>query len=70
MVMATMVGDKQQDFQYHVSCIQSFLKECGRVQAVLTSTILQSEQEDHLIALLKTAARKMGGNISVRQSPA
>ena len=68
--MATMVGDKQQDFQYHVSCIQLFLKECGRAQAVLTSTILQSEQEDHLIALPKTAESKMGGNISVRQSPA
>ena len=63
MVMATMVGDKQQDFQYHVQCIQSFLMECGRVQAVLNSTILQSDPEDHLIALLQTAASKMGGNI-------
>ena len=67
--MATMLGDKQQDFQYHVNCIQSFLMECGRVQAVLNSTILQSDQEDHLIALLQTAASKMGGNITVRQSP-
>ena len=70
MVMATMVGDKQQDFQYHVNCIQSFLMECGRVQAILNSTILQSDQEDHLIALLQTVASKMGGNITVRQSPA
>ena len=31
MVMATMVGDKQQDFQYHVQCIKSFVMECGRV---------------------------------------
>ena len=69
MVMATMVGDKQQDFQYHVNCIQSFLMECGRVQAILNSTILQSDQEDHLIALLQTVASKMGGNITVRQSP-
>ena len=69
MVMATRVGDKRQDFQYHVNCIQPFLKECGRAQAVVTSTIIQSEQEDHLIALLKTAASKMGGNISFRQSP-
>ena len=69
MVMATMLGDKQQDFQYHVNCIQSFLMECGRVQAVLNSTILQSDQEDHLIALLQKAASKMGGNITVRQSP-
>ena len=44
MAMATMVGDKQQDFQYHVNCIRSFLMERGRVQAVLTSTILQSDQ--------------------------
>ena len=69
MAMATVVGDKQQDFQYHVQCIQAFLMECGRVQAVLNSTILQSDQEDHLIALLQTAAAKMGGNITVRQSP-
>ena len=65
-----MVGDKQQDLHYHVQCIQSFLKECSRVQAVLNSTILQSDQEDRLIALLQTAAAsKMGGNITVRQSP-
>ena len=44
--------------------------ECGRVQAVLNSSILQSDQEDHLIALLHTAASKMGGNITIRQSPA
>ena len=69
MTMATVVNDKQQDFQYHVQCIQAFLMECGRVQAVLSSTILQSDQEDHLIALLQTAAAKMGGNITVRQSP-
>ena len=70
MVMATMVGDKQQDFQYHVNCIQPFLMECGRVQAVLNSSILQSDQEDHLKALQHTAASKMGGNVTVRQSPA
>ena len=29
-----------------------------------------SDQEDHLVALLQTAAAKMGGNITVRQSPA
>ena len=69
MAMATVVSDKQQDFQYHVQCIQSFLMECGRVQAVLNSTILQSDQEEHLVALLRTTAAKMGGNITVRQSP-
>ena len=70
MVMATVVGDKQQDFQYHAQCSQSFLMECGRVQAVFNSTILQSDQEDHMIAVLQTAASKMGSNIIVRQSPA
>ena len=69
MVMATMVGDKQQDFQYHVNCIQSFLMEFGKVQAVLNSSMLQPDQEDHLIALLRTTASKMGGNITIRQSP-
>ena len=69
MAMATMVGDKQQD-QYHVNCIQSFFMKCGRVQAVLSSTILQSDQGDDLIALLQTAASKMGGKITTTQSPA
>ena len=59
-----------QDFQYHAQCSQSSLMECGRVQAVFNSTILQSDQEDHMIAVLQTAASKMGSNIIVRQSPA
>ena len=65
MAMAIVVSDKQQDFQYRIQCIQAFLLECWRVQAVLNSTILQSDQEDHLVALLQTAAAKMGGNITV-----
>ena len=44
--------------------------ECGRVQAVRNSTILQSDQEEHLIALLRATAAKMGGNTTVRQAPA
>ena len=43
--------------------------DCGRIQAALNSTMLQSDQEDHLIALLQTTASKMGGNITIRQSP-
>ena len=70
MSMAVLIGDRQKDFQHSVQSIQAFLLECGRVQAVLNSAILQSDQEDHLIALLKAAASKMGGNITVRQSPA
>ena len=48
--MAILVGNKAADFQYRVQCIQIFLMEFGRVRAVLNSTILQSDQEDHLIA--------------------
>ena len=69
MSMAVLVNSKTADFQYHVQCIQTFLMECGRAQAVLNSTILQSDQEDHLIALLRATAAKMGGNITVRQAP-
>ena len=70
MAMAVVTDNKSGDFTYHVQAIQAFLLKCGRVQATLNSTVLQSDQEDHLIALLKATAAKMGGNISVRQSPA
>ena len=70
MAMAIVVSNKTQDFNYHVQCIQSFLMECGRVQAVLSNTVVQSDQEDHLIALLNATAAKLGNNITVRQSPA
>ena len=68
--MAVVVGNKTQDFNYHVQCIQSFLMECGRVQAVLSNTVLQSDQEEHLISLLKATAAKLGNNVTARQSPA
>ena len=70
MAMAVVVSNKTQDFNYHVQCIQSFLMECGRVQAVLSNTVVQSDQEEHLISLLKATAAKLGNNITVRQSPA
>ena len=44
MAMAVVVSNKTQDFNYHVQCIQSFLMECGRVQAVLSNTVVQSER--------------------------
>ena len=50
--------------------LTSFLMECGRVQAVLSNTVVQSDQEEHLISLLKATAAKLGNNITVRQSPA
>ena len=68
--MAVVVSNKTQDFNYHVQCIQSFLVECGRVQAVLSNTVVQSDQEEHLTTLLKATATKLGNNITVRQSPA
>ena len=67
--MAILVGSKTQDFNYHAQAISTFLMECGRVQGVLNNTILQSDQEEHLMALLKAAAARTGGNISVRQAP-
>ena len=70
MAMAVVVSNKTQDFNYHVQCIQPFLMECGRVQAVLSNTVVQSDQEEHLISLLKATATKLGNNITVRQSPA
>ena len=36
---------------------------------MLNNTIIQSDQEDFLIALLKTTAQAMGSNIAVRQAP-
>jgi len=44
--------------------------ESGRVQAVLSNTVVQSDQEEHLISLRKSTAVKLGNNITVRQSPA
>ena len=70
MAMAVVVSNKTQDFNYHVQCIQSFLMECGRVQAVLSNTVVQSDQEEHLISLLKKTAAKLGNNSAVPKSPA
>ena len=69
MAMAVVVSNKTQGFNYHVQCIQSFLMECGKVQAVLSNTVAQSDQEQHLISLLKSTAAKLGNNITVQQSP-
>ena len=43
----------------------NFLMESGRAQAILANAVLQSDQEQFLINLLKA-----GNNISVRQSAA
>ena len=68
MAMAVVVGNKTQDFNYHVQCIQSFLMEWGRVQAVLSNTVLQSDQEEHPFSLLKATVAKLGNSVTVRQS--
>ena len=70
MHMAIMVQDKQKQFTYLTQCLQTFLTECGRTQAILAPTILQSDQEESLVSLLKTTARTIGSNITVRQAPA
>ena len=44
--------------------------ECGRTHAILNNTVIQSDQEDFLIALLKMTAATFGGNLAVRQAPA
>ena len=70
MCMAALIQDRTQHFEYLVNCIQAFLMETGRAQATLANTTLQSDNEQFITNLLKTAALKMGGNMFVRQSPA
>ena len=68
MCMAAQIEDKTQSMQYLSTCPQQFRMECGRTHAVLNSTVIQSDNEDFLIALLKATATAMGSNIAVRQS--
>ena len=68
--MAVQLEDKAQHVQYLSVCLQQFLMECGRTHAILNNTVLQSDQEDFIISLLKMVATAMGSNIAVRQAPA
>ena len=68
--MATMVQDTQRQSTYLTQCLQTFLTECGRTQAISAPTVLQSDQDKYLMSLLQATARTIGINISVRQSPA
>ena len=70
MCMAVQLEDKTQHVQYLSVCLQQFLMECGRTHAILNNTVLQSDQEDFIISLLKMVATAMGSNIAVRQAPA
>ena len=70
MGMAVYVHDKTQQMQYMQKCLQNFLWDCGRNTGILNSTVLQSDQEDLLITILKATALAFGGNMQVRQKPA
>ena len=70
MSMATLIQDRTQPFEYLVNCMCNFLMESGRAQAILANAVLQSDQEQFLINLLKATALRLGNNISVRQSAA
>ena len=70
MCMAAQIEDKTQSMQYLSTCLQQFLMECGRTHAVLNNTVIQSDNEDFLIALLKATATATGSNIAVQQPPA
>ena len=75
MAMAVLVQDKNQQQQYLTRCLQTFMFECGRAQATLSTTTLstttlQSDQEEYIQNLLKTVAQKLGNNVNIRQSPA
>ena len=59
-----MLPDKQQLFDFASNCIQTFIYKIGR-----PNSILQSDNEPYLKALLQSVANKIG-SISVRHSPA
>ena len=70
MCMAAQIEDRTNNMEYLSTCLQQFLMECGRTHAILNNTVIQSDQEDFLIALLKMTAATFGGNLAVRQTPA
>ena len=70
MAMAVLVQDKNQQQQYLIRCLQTFMFECGRAQATLSTTTLQSDQEEYIQNLLQAVAQKLGNNVNIRQSPA
>ena len=60
MSMATLIQNRTQHFEYLVNCMRNFLMESGRAQAILANTVLQSDQEQFLINLLKATALQLG----------
>ena len=65
MGLAVYVHDKVQPMQYMQKCLQNLLWDCGRNKAILNSTVLQSDQQDLLITVLKATARALGGNNAI-----
>ena len=53
MSMAVYVHDKRQQLPYLQKCLQNLFWDCGRNSTLLNSTVLQSDQEDLLITILK-----------------
>ena len=68
--MAVLVQDKNQQQQYLIRCLQTFVFECGRAQATLSTTTLKSDQEEYVQNLLKAVTQRFGNNVNIRQSPA
>ena len=68
--MAVLVQDKNQQQQYLIRCLQTFMFKCGRAQARLSTPTLQPDQEECIQNLLKAVAQKLGNNVNIRQSPA
>ena len=64
MAMATMLTDKNGQFAYAHTSLQACIPECGRAEGML-----QSNQEEYLMALLKATA-KATGPMTVRFAPA
>ena len=56
MMMALQLSEKQRLFDYAVQQLQQLLVECART----THVILQSDQEDYLVALTKAVANTVG----------
>ena len=57
MAMAVLAQDKNQQRQYLIRCLQTFMFESGRAQATLSTTTLQSDQEEYIQNLLKAVAK-------------
>ena len=66
MGMAVYAHDKTQQMQSVQKLLQNFLWDCGRNTASLNSTVLQSDQEDLLMTILKATALAFGGKETCR----